>query len=122
VEATTPNHQVAWVEEARLVRVRWLPGAVCDLDAAQASTAAIAKLGRDRCPLLVDMREMTSLERPAREHFVSDHGNTSAIALLVGSPVTRMMANFFIGMRRMPVPIRMFTDETDAIEWLDERR
>jgi hypothetical protein len=30
----------------------------------------------------------------------------------------KMMANFFIGMRRMPVPMQMFTDEAEALTWL----
>lgn len=36
--------------------------------------------------------------------------------------MTRMMANFFIGMRRLQVPIQMFTDETDALTWLKDHR
>ena len=44
-----------------------------------------------------------------------------AIALLAESPVTRMMANFFIGMRRMPVPIQMFTDRSEAVSWLQRQ-
>ena len=38
--------------------------------------------------------------------------------LLASSPVTRMIANFFIGMGQVPMPMRMFTDETEALRWL----
>lgn len=72
-------------------------------------------------PVYVDMRNVGKLERSAREHFVSDQGGVQAVALVAGSAVTKMMANFVIGMRRMPVPIQMFTDEAEAIAWLQHR-
>ena len=111
-------YQVSWDDELQVTRADWLPGAVCGIREAEAVVAEIRDLGRGPVPLLVDMREMAKLERPAREYFVQDNGGVRAIALLAESPVTRMMANFFIGMRRMPVPIQMFTDESEAVAWL----
>jgi hypothetical protein len=29
-----------------------------------------------------------------------------------------MLANFFLGLKRGPIPVRMFTSEADALEWL----
>lgn len=114
--------KVTWDDEAGIARTDWLPGSVCRVEEAVAVTDAIRGLARGPVPVCVDMREMAKLERSAREHFVSDQGGTKAIALLAGSPVTKMMANFFIGMRRMPVPIQMFTDEVEAITWLRAHR
>ena len=115
-------YRVTWDDESKVARTDWLPGSVCGLAEAEAVVDEIRDLGRGLVPLLVDMREMAKLERPAREHFVGDHGGASAIALLASSPVTRMMANSFIGMRRMPVPIQMFTDESEAVLWLQRQR
>lgn len=50
--------------------------------------AAIESFGRGAAPLLADMRQMATFERDARKQ-------DRAIALLVDSPVTRMMASFF---------------------------
>jgi hypothetical protein len=121
VTADEPCYRVSWDPAERIVRTDWLPGSVCGLPEARAVTHAIKDLGQGSVPVLVDMRVMAKLERPAREHFVSDQGGVVAIALLAGSPVTRMMANFFIGMRRMPVPIQMFTDEAQAVAWLQNQ-
>ncbi|KAA1424185.1 STAS/SEC14 domain-containing protein [Nocardioides antri] len=115
-------YRVTWDEEERIARTEWLPGAVCRLEEAQAVTDAIRDMGHGAVPLYVDMRGMAKLERSAREHFVSDSGGVKAIALVAGSPVTKMMANFFIGMRRMSVPIQMFTDEAAAVTWLQDHR
>lgn len=115
---TGPVYRVSWDEAARVARTDWLPGSVCTVEEAKAVTDEIRALGHGPVPVYVDMREMRKLERSAREHFISDQGGVKAIALVAGSAVTKMMANFFIGMQRMPVPIQMFTDETEAIAWL----
>lgn len=43
-----------------------------------------------------------------------------AVALVAGSASasTRMLANFFLGLKRGAIPVRMFTSETDALAWL----
>jgi hypothetical protein len=116
------SYRVFWDEQARVMIVEWAPGSVCGLTEAAAVTAEISAMGHGLAPLLVDMRGMAQLERPAREHFIGDQGGTTAIALLTGSAVNRMIANFFIGMKRMPVPIRLFTDRDVALHWLAEHR
>lgn len=40
------------------------------------------------------------------------------MALLIGSPVSRMIGNFFLGINRLRVPVRLFSDEAEALEWL----
>ena len=112
------THRVWWDEDARVARTDWFPGSVATAKEAKEVTDAIRTLGRGPVPLLVDMRGMSRLERSAREHFVRDQCGVTAIALLADSPLTRMMANFFVGIRRTPVPVRMFTDKSTALAWL----
>ena len=45
---------------------------------------------------------------------------TSRLAMLVGSPVSRMLVNVMIGMWKPTYPTRLFTDESEAIAWLLE--
>jgi hypothetical protein len=68
------------------------------------------------------MRAMKRLERGAREYYKNDKAGVSAMALLVGSPVTRMLANFFMRTDTDTTPTRMFTDESTALAWLREHR
>ena len=70
---------------------------------------------------LVDIREMGSIDREARTYFMSMGPLYQAVGLLAGSPATRMMANFFLRLNRGDLPVRMFTDEVQAISWLHER-
>ncbi len=59
----------------------------------------------------MDLREVQSIDRPAREFFMDRNPGYRAVALLAGSPATRMMANFFLGLKRGEIPVKMFTDE-----------
>jgi hypothetical protein len=42
----------------------------------------------------------------------------SASAILVSSPMLKMMANFFILVNKPKNPTRMFTSKESAVEWL----
>ncbi|MBA3309424.1 MAG: STAS/SEC14 domain-containing protein [Nocardioidaceae bacterium] len=111
-------YRVYWDEAAEVIRCVWAPGVVCGEKEARASTEAIEALGRGAVPLLVDMRNMKKLERGARERYKTSKGGVSAMALLVGSPVTQVLANFFIDTDPDTTQTRMFTDESAALGWL----
>lgn len=71
-------------------------------------------------PCLVDMRRTYSTDRGVREYYAGPEATEfcSGFALLVGSAATRMIGNLFLAMNRTPLPVRMFTDEAPAVEWL----
>jgi hypothetical protein len=109
-------------ETADVVQVDWAAGAVVDRAAAEASTEAVRALGQDGALMLVDTRQIKAFDRDARAHFLADQGGSRAMALLVGSAVNRMIANFFMGMHKQAIPVRMFTERDPAIAWLHEQR
>jgi hypothetical protein len=115
------SFQVWWDDRAGVVRCVWAADVVCSEQEARACTHAIEAVGRGGVPLLVDMRQMKKLERGAREHYKTNKGGVNAMALLVGSPVTRMLANFFMSTDVDRTPTRMFTDELSALTWLGEQ-
>jgi hypothetical protein len=119
---TEPLYRVWWDEEAQVAHADWRPGSACGLEQARAITAELRALDRGSVPVLVDMRGLVEFERAGREHFIADDGGARAVALLVASAVDKMIANFFIGMKRLTVPIRMFTDQAAALDWLGEHR
>lgn len=67
---------------------------------------------------MVDLREVESIDRSAREFFMDQNERYRAVALMVGSPATRMLANFFLGLKRGSIPVKMFVAEAEAIAWL----
>ncbi|MCC6751371.1 MAG: hypothetical protein IT371_27200 [Deltaproteobacteria bacterium] len=97
------------------------PGTVQTLEDARENVEGTRSLGLGRRPpLLVDMRESRGMERAARAYYAGPEGEkvVCAIGLLVGSPATRIIGNFFIGLNRVLVPCKLFSDEEDAVAWL----
>jgi hypothetical protein len=99
----------------------------CDmrLEDAKENVAAIFELGgRSRSPVLVDMRGVRSQTREARAYFAGPEAEkaTLAVALLIGSPVSRVLASFFMHLIPQRIPTAIFTDESAAMKWLLERR
>ena len=115
-------YDVSWDETEQVVRFVWAPDSVCTVQQARAGSATIRALGKGTAPMLVDMRQMKKLEREARELYKTDKGGVGAMALLVGSPVTKMLANFFMRTDTDTTPTRMFTDESVALTWLHAQR
>jgi hypothetical protein len=89
-------------------------------DAIEMVAATSEAAGGVLAPVLVDMRGIRSLSREARKYLVSAEvaARTSPIALLVGSPVSRVIGNFFLTLGPHQAPTSLFTDEDAAIAWL----
>lgn len=117
-DRTTQPFRVWWDETNSIGRTEWAAGSVCTLPEAQAVLGSIAALGRGKIPVLVDIRQARSIDRPARELLSRTGDHFTSAALLADSAVTRMVANFFLGLNRSLHPVRMFTSEAAAVSWL----
>jgi len=109
-----------------LLIVRINDGAHQTLDDARENlAAAVSETGGTRRPLLIDIRSAKPLDADARHHY---SGQTlverfSALALLVeASPFGRMMGNVYLRVARPGIPTQLFSDETQALEWLSGHR
>ncbi|MEM6816509.1 MAG: hypothetical protein AAF600_19310 [Bacteroidota bacterium] len=70
-------------------------------------------------PVLADIRQVKSFTKEARDLLAKKGNNmVNAAAVLVTSPVQRIITNFYIQVSRPEKPTRMFTDEQKALEWL----
>ncbi|WP_296603493.1 STAS/SEC14 domain-containing protein [Nocardioides sp.] len=116
---STPGagYRLWWDDENQIARLEWAPGAFCDLTTAEQVDREIQALDRGKVRLLVDLRPDAAIDRAARHFFMNLHAHYVAVGMLAGSPATRMLANFFIGLKRGPIPVRLFTEEADAVEW-----
>ncbi len=116
-EISTHKYRI-WVEDG-VVREVWSPATTITLEDAQKTIEGVARLSRGRLlPLLVDTRNVNSVEREARECYAKNT-ESCAVALVVKSALNRIIANFFLGLNRtMFFPARVFNDETEALNWL----
>jgi hypothetical protein len=108
-----------WIGDDGIVRVIIKPGARIGIDEAHEPFSAIPQASEGLSPILVDIRRMHSIDRQARAFFREREGR-SALALIVGSPLTRAIGNFAIGIDRPKVPTRLFTSAEEAHAWLKQ--
>jgi hypothetical protein len=102
-----------------LLRLTWVRGAsITEADAESAMAKVNALAGASRHPMLVDMATTSDVSRGARAVF-GRPCQASRIALLGTSPVDRVLANFFLGIHKVPCPTKFFTSESDALAWLN---
>lgn len=73
-----------------------------------------------RHPVLVDLRPIRSMDKASRDFSASEEhaGIMTAVALIVGSPLSRALGNFFLGLNTPPFPVKIFSDEVKARRWL----
>ena len=73
-----------------------------------------------KIPLLVDNRQQKSISREARMFYSGKEftDQLTALAFVVESTISKVLANFYLGLNKPPYPTRLFTKEDEAIKWL----
>ena len=73
-------------------------------------------------PLFCDLTNVVKMTQDCRRHFAGpEHARTfSKCALIVSSPISKIIGNFFLGLNKPLKPTRLFTNKEDALNWLKE--
>ena len=89
------------------------------------SYAEIKLYGNEYCrdikrPILVDIRNVKTVSKESRRIYSSaDTGKSlSAAALLIENPVSRIIGNFYLGINKTVMPVKLFNAQEDAFAWL----
>lgn len=108
-----------WVD--RLAYACFHDGAEVTGDDAHDNLTQLERLipGR-RAPVLVDLRPIRSQSAEARAVFAGPEATnvTIAVGLVIGSPLSRVLGNFYMGFNRPQTPSRLFSSVADAEAWL----
>ncbi len=111
-----------WLDEDGILRGECFEGAEETLvDAEEQLREQRVMAGGRARPFLMDISRVRSLSRDARNYFAKSAAAQevfSSVALVVGSPLSRAVGNFFIGLNKPLMPTRLFTSEEDALGWL----
>jgi hypothetical protein len=110
-----------WVGVDGIMRVISLPNVDVDLaDMKEINEHLVRLSGGKKIPVFDDIRGVKSITREARLFTSSAEAVqvSQAAALLIGSPVSSIIGNFFLGINKPPYPTRLFTSEEAAIKWL----
>ena len=115
---TSPKFRL-WLRPDGIVHLVLASGTVLTLEDAVAAVAAVTRLtGGRRSPLLVDVRDAGQVDRAGRHELSRQEKVVSAVAAIVGTPLSRMMGNLIINVSRPQMPVRLFDDEASALAWL----
>jgi hypothetical protein len=117
---THPKFQM-WLRPDGIVAMVFVPRVATDLTDALAAVDAMVRLthGR-RSPLLVNLHGSGPQDRSARSEFARRDDVVSAVALIVDTPLSRMLGNFYLTVSKPIAPTRLFDDEGSAVAWLVE--
>ncbi len=76
-----------------------------------------------KTPVVADLRNITTgADREARKYYIQEESAQFklAMAMLVNSPLQRMIGNLFLKLNKPPYPTRLFRLEKEALAWLKE--
>lgn len=114
-----------WMGEDGIVRTKVKAHAEVTLKEAQENSDVVNSYFRQskkKYPLLIDSRQIKSISKEARDHFSIQNRETgiTSFAVLIDSPLSRIIGNFFMGLNKPSVPAKLFTNEEEAIAWLKQ--
>jgi len=100
--------------------VVFAPKVNLDIHGAEALTAAVHSLTDRPRPVFADSRKMRSADILSMRYAAGPETASlgTRLAILVGSPVSRMIGSVFLGLAKPPYPTRLFTSEDAAVAWL----
>ena len=111
-----------WIDTERIIHIEFKASDQHGIEEARGIVAAHNQLANGTpCPVLADIQSVTvGADRAARKHYVSDESSrfTTGMAMLVASPMQRMLGNIFFKLNRPPYPTRLFNGKQEAIQWL----
>lgn len=121
----TPLARVELLDDG-IVCIEMRAGVSVTAGTARAVTRAVKTLCRSELPrpVLCDIRSLTALTASARRYGDSDEVQevTQKLALLVSSPVSRMIGLAFLRLGRAKEHARLFDSKSEAMAWLKLER
>jgi len=103
-----------------IIEIRMAEGSRVDVDEIAEVLSAQDEMTPKMASVLVDARGTKSMTRRAQELTANNPVNdrTAATAILVESPVSALLGNFFIRFAKPPYHARIFRREDEARKWL----
>ena len=72
-------------------------------------------------PVYCDIRGMKKADKAARDYLAKEGSSyTKGVAIIVDSPMTKIIGNFYLGLNKPTAPTKMFTDKQEALAFLSQ--
>ena len=111
------------IDEDSILHIEFLPNSYHTLQKALDNLEAEKHLYEDEnyfCLTIIDVRNLVGVSKEVRALAKTDviTKNHQAFAVIVGSSLSRLIANFFLGINKPRAPLRIFEDKATAKNWL----
>ena len=111
-----------WLDENGIIRILTKPGITRQTlsDAVENMEAVEVVRSGKRRPVFVDLQNAVSTDVEGRRYYSRPElaDRFTACAFIIGSPISRVIGSFFLGLNKLPFPVRLFTSDESALEWL----
>ena len=124
IEERSNDKIIFKLSEENILYTECFPNTTITLVDGKESTRISAEMVKyEAQPLLCDLTNVVKMTKECRQHFAGpDHAKTfSKAALIVTSPVSKMIGNFFLGLNKPLKPTRLFTNKEEGLRWLREK-
>lgn len=110
-----------WLGDDGIMRIEFPQDYHFTLNDVQELNRQHREIRNERGPLLVYAMSVVEAEHEAKQFASSEDAIAvvNAMAILVKSVFTRAMADIFMKFQKPPYPTRIFTNEAEALAWLE---
>lgn len=109
------------LREDNIVQIECHPNTMMTLEEGRLSTKVVGEMiNGNPLPLLCDLTNVVKMTQDCRKHFAGpEHAAVfSRCALIVRSPLSKIIGNFFLGANKPLRPTRLFNNVEDGLKWL----
>lgn len=108
-----------WMGDDGIVRTKVKENSEIVLTDAIENSKAVNSFDNEIYPLIVDTSMAKSITKEARDYFSMKERESKVIAfaIIINSPLSKIIANFFMGLNKPRVPVQLFNNEEKAIDW-----
>jgi hypothetical protein len=113
---------IYWVEDANLLCMVSKKAGEISLEERQKEYDLIkATIGDKKACLLIDITNASPVSKESRVYNAIEIPRMfTAIAFLTSSPLGKMLAHLYLGLKPTAIPSKVFTKEKEAREWLQQ--
>lgn len=104
-----------------IMQIECTPNSMLTLEDGKLSTRVVGEMVQHNPrPLLCDLTNVIKMSQDCRRHFAGpEHAVVfTKCALIVTSPISKIIGNFFLGANKPLRPTRLFTSVEDGLNWL----
>jgi len=109
------------ISHDNILHIECVPNTIMDLDKGKLSTQIGGEMVKNKpLPMLCDLTNVVKMTKECRSHFAGpEHAEIfTKCALIVTSPISKIIGNFFLGANKPLRPTRLFTSKEEGIKWL----